>query len=149
MSGAACARCGDVTRGEAPMTDGPSRRSVLAGSMASAALGLATSSGLARAADRPSITGVTWGGPWAAAWSDIAGRQSRVAVEWLLHEAATTAIVAKIKASWPNPPADFINASEPTLYALAGEDWLQPVEEAALANFAHLPARQFIRNQAG
>ena len=130
------------------MTGCITRRDLIAG----AAAGTLAWSGLGRAAraeGKPGITGVTWGGTWINAWKPIAARQSAVDIDWMLHEAVTTAIIAKIKASWPNPIADFIDASEPTQYSMAREGWLEPLTQEAIPNMAHLPPDQFIRDPEG
>ena len=131
------------------MTGRLSRRFILAGGAAATSLAVAAPFVRARGQTKPRVTGVTWGGPWVEAWKQIAAKQKRADLDWILHEAATTAIVAKIKASWPNPPADFVNASEPTLYAMAREDWLEPVSEAAIPNLKYLQSAPFIKNPAG
>jgi len=125
------------------------RRDVLTGSAAAMALALDGRLYHARAQAKSSVTGVTWGGPWINAWKQLATSQNAVNINWVLHEAATTAIVAKIKASWPYPPVDFINASSPTMFAMMREDWLEPLTQETISNLAHLPPDLMIKNSAG
>jgi putative spermidine/putrescine transport system substrate-binding protein len=72
-----------------------------------------------------------------------------VSIAWVLHAAATTAIVAKIRAAWPNPPVDFINASEPTMFAMKNAGWLEPLTLAEIPNLAHVSPDLLIRNEHG
>ncbi len=125
------------------------RRDVLAGGAAAAALTLDTLYRQADAEAKATITGVTWGGPWIEAWRQLSAKQDAVDINWVLHAAATTAIVAKIKVSWPNPPVDFVNASAPTFFMMMREDWLQPLTSEAIPNLAYLPHELTVKNPAG
>jgi putative spermidine/putrescine transport system substrate-binding protein len=125
------------------------RRDVLAGGVAAAAMGLDGRYRPARAQGAATITGVTWGGPWVDAWKQLAAKQSAVDVHWVLHESATTAILAKIRAAWPNPSFDFVNATPTTLIPMMREGWLEPLTPAAIPNLAHVPPAMCIKNDAG
>jgi len=125
------------------------RRDVLAGGAAAMALTLDGRHRSARAQAKSSVTGVTWGGPWVNAWKQLTATQDTVDVNWVLHEAATSAIVAKIKARWPNTPVDFINASPPSMLAMMREDWLEPLTRETIPNLAYLPPDLLVKNNTG
>lgn len=125
------------------------RRDLLAGGVATGALALDGRLRGAVAQGAPTITGVTWGGNWVNAWKKLSTKQDAVKVNWVLHAAATTAIVARIKADWPNTPIDFLNASGPTFYMMMREGWLEPLTLQAVPNLAYLPNKLMVKNPAG
>jgi putative spermidine/putrescine transport system substrate-binding protein len=122
------------------------RRDVLAAGAAAGTLALPLAKAWSQT--KPTLAGVTWGGPWITAWKQLVAEQNAVDVDWTLHEAATSAIVAKIKATWPKPQFDFVNASAPTLIAMMREGWVEPLQHA-IPNLAHLPADLFVKSPEG
>src|SRR5580704_15925389 len=86
---------------------------------------LATIPRLAEAQKAAQLTGVTWGGPWVQAARAIAQKSNRFDISWQLHEGATTAIVAKIKSTWPHVQYDFVVATSITIMSMMNEGWLE------------------------
>ena len=125
------------------------RREILKAGLAAGAAGLVAPARLVRAADSVRLNGVTWGGAWINSWKDLLAKQNRFEVDWTLHEAATTAVVAKIRAAWPKTPIDFVNASGPTFFAMMREGWLEPLRPDIVPNLAFLPEPLFVRDAAG
>lgn len=88
------------------------RRSLLHTTAAGLGLGLLP---WARAAlaQKASITGVFWGGPYLDAIKAVAARQDRADIKWELHSGGAAAIIPKIQGMWPKAPYDFVGSGDP------------------------------------
>jgi putative spermidine/putrescine transport system substrate-binding protein len=117
--------------------------------MAAGAAALVGGVGRAKAQSVPAIVGVTWGGPWIKAAQAAEAKQSRIRVKWVLHEGPTTAIIAKLKASWPRPQIDFIHTSPASIFAMMREGWLEPLSIAAIPELAPLAPDLMVKNDKG
>src|SRR3990170_2978308 len=61
-----------------------------------------------RAAAKESIVVVEWGSNYIEATKDLAGKQDKVDIAWELHAGGSAAILAKIKANWPQVRYDLV-----------------------------------------
>ncbi len=101
-----------------------------------------------RAADT-TLYGVEWGGPYIEAMNTIAARQDAVSVQWELHASGAAAILAKIKATWPDTPYDFIAADDATITSMINEGWLETIDPALVPNLASVPEGYMLRDADG
>src|SRR5271154_5608543 len=78
-----------------------------------AAIGGAALAGLSRwqgrAWAKEALTIVDWGSPYIDAAKPLGERYGNADIDWSIHTGGGAAILAKIKANWPNTPYDMID----------------------------------------
>lgn len=101
-----------------------------------AAIGLTVGSSAwleAAEAAAKSIVAVTWGGPHVKGnqpAADAFTKSTGIDLVWELHEGASTNILSKIKAMWPEVRHDLVQATDPVFYAMMKEEgWLADVDD--------------------
>lgn len=118
--------------------------------------GAATLSGMpfgvrrALAADRLLV--VQWGAKWIEVSKeilDLYNEEYDDQIAWELHSGGSAAVVAKIKATWPNTQYNVISVWDPVFRAMIAEDWLVPVTEEMVPNIKDIPKAYFQKNDAG
>jgi putative spermidine/putrescine transport system substrate-binding protein len=95
------------------------------------------------------IAGVEWGGSYIEVMKQIEAQQSEVKINWELHGSGAAAILAKVKASWPEPRYDFIAAYDPVFIAMIKEDWVETVTPELVPNLAKVPEAYVFKDSAG
>ena len=134
-----------------PMTRRDFTRVVLTGS------GLATAGTLtgglitpASAADRLLV--VQWGANWIEVSKQITAdfnKTNPTQIAWELHSGGAAAVVAKIKAVWPNTQYNVLSVWDPVFRAMIKEDWLLPIDESIVTNLATIPDQFIQKNDKG
>jgi putative spermidine/putrescine transport system substrate-binding protein len=128
-----------------------SRRRFLGG--VAGGLGAAAMAGpglLARTAHAATpITAVEWGGGVVDAMKQIAAKQTAVEVNWVLHEGGSSAILAKIKATWPRVDYDYVSGWEGSFFGMVKEDWPEPVTVDAIPNLKDIPEKIIVKDDQG
>ena len=110
----------------------------------------ATSIGfMSRAATVPELTVVEWGGGVVDAMKQIAAKQDKVTVNWVLHQGGSGAILPKIKAVWPTAEYDYVAGWEGSFNGMLKEDWLVPVTVDMVPNLADIPEKIIVKNAKG
>lgn len=131
------------------MTSGLSRRQLVkAGAFGAAFL---SSAALIPRSGRAAVPlfGVDWGGPYLDAMTEIASRQQDADVQWELHASGAAAILAKIKATWPDTTYDFIAADDATITSMINEGWLATIDPALVPNLASVPEQYILKDADG
>lgn len=124
------------------------RRQLLMGLTGSAALvGLPTLGRRTLAAE--TLSGVEWGGSYIDAMKKIAEKQHDYELQWELHASGAAAILAKVKASWPNVPYDFIAAYDPVFSSMIKEGWAEVIDPAIVTNLATIPEKYMFKDSDG
>lgn len=90
-------------------------------------------------AQKVSLTGVMWGGPWLEGAKAAAALQNKYDVKWELHTGGSAAIQPKIKAAWPNPPYDFVTQFSPQFITWDREGWPEPITKAEMPALNDIP----------
>jgi len=118
-----------------------SRRQFMAGAAGTlAAAGLMTSAPwVKRAAAKESIVVVEWGSNYIEATKDLAGKQDKVDIAWELHAGGSAAILAKIKANWPQVRYDLVASWDPVFLSMIREDWAETVTVDTVPHLADVP----------
>ena len=104
----------------------------------------------ARAADRLLV--VQWGAQWIDVSKQILAKYQEThdtQVAWELHSGGAAAVVAKIKATWPNTQYNMLSVWDPVFRAMIAEDWLVPVDESIVTNLATIPDQFIQKNDKG
>ncbi|MFC5068532.1 extracellular solute-binding protein [Flaviflagellibacter deserti] len=93
---------------------------------------------------------------WGAQWIDVSKQlltkyqqTSDTQVAWELHSGGAAAVVAKIKATWPNTQYNVLSVWDPVFRSLMAEDWLVPVDENIVTNLKTIPDQFIQKNAAG
>jgi putative spermidine/putrescine transport system substrate-binding protein len=119
----------------------------IAGAMAApAVLGSFSSRALA---DATGLTAVEWGGDVVEAMKQIAAKQTKESVNWVLHQGGAGAILPKIKAVWPHVDYDYVAGWEGSLNSMIKEDWLETVTVADIPNLADIPQSMIMKSADG
>ena len=95
------------------------------------------------------ITAVEWGGDVVTAMKQIEAKQSKVRVNWVLHQGGSGAILPKIKATWPRAEYDYVAGWEGSFNGMIKEDWLVPVTVETVPNLADIPQKIIVKNAKG
>jgi putative spermidine/putrescine transport system substrate-binding protein len=103
----------------------------------------------AKAAAATKLTAVEWGGDVVKAMKEIAGQQSSVDVDWVLHQGGAAAILPKIKAIWPRVDFDYVAGWEGSFNSMIKEDWLETITPAEIPNLADIPQKMIIKDDKG
>jgi putative spermidine/putrescine transport system substrate-binding protein len=128
------------------MTIALNRRTLLKGSAAGLALaGLP----LARAGAAETLVGVEWGGTYIEALQKIQALQDKAEINWELHASGAAAIIAKVKASWPNPQYDFIAAYDPVFTSFIEEDMVETITLDEVPNLKDIPDTFIFKDKQG
>lgn len=102
------------------------------------------------AADRLLV--VQWGAEWIKVSKEIVEDYNKNyddQIAWELHAGGAAAIVAKIKATWPNTQYNVISAWTPVFRAMITEDWLEPVDAQKVPNLKDIPELYNQKNDMG
>ena len=129
-----------------------SRRRFGRGALATAGAALATPMLVrpARAAERLLV--VQWGAQWIEVSKEILEKYNEthdLEVAWELHSGGSAAVVARIKAEWPNTQRNVCSVWDPVFRDMIAEDWLEPVDESLVPNLAAIPDAFIQKNDAG
>jgi len=129
-----------------------SRRHFGRNALATAGVALATPLFVrpASAADRLMV--VQWGAPWIDVSKEIAEKYNQThntQIAWELHSGGSAAVVAKIKARWPNTQYNLLSVWDPVFRDMIAEDWLLPVDESIVTNLSAIPDAFIQKNAAG
>ncbi|MSO93035.1 MAG: extracellular solute-binding protein [Rhodospirillales bacterium] len=100
-------------------------------------------------AQKASLTGVFWGGPYLDAIKAVAVRQDKADIKWELHSGGAAAIIPKIKATWPSSPYDFVGCGDPQYPSFITEGWPEPMTKEEMPNFKDIPDHLFYKNAQG
>jgi putative spermidine/putrescine transport system substrate-binding protein len=95
---------------------------------------------------------VQWGAKWIEVSKEILAEYNKTdgtQVAWELHSGGAAAIVAKIKAAWPNVKYNVISAWTPVFESMIAEDWLVPVTVDKAPNIKDIPDVYFAKNKKG
>lgn len=87
------------------------------------------------------LVAVEWGGPWIENAKALTAKQDAADIQWELHAGGAAAIVAKIKAVWPNAKYDMVAAWDPVYLSMMREGWLEPITEEDVPNLANVPKK--------
>lgn len=85
------------------------------------------------------LTGVEWGGSYIDAIKAVASGQGNYSFNWVLHDGASTGILAKIKAARPNVPYDFVAGWDPIFQAAIREGWVETFTAEEIPNLKNVP----------
>ena len=102
-----------------------------------------------RAAATETLVAVEWGGDVVEAMKQIAAKQDKVAVNWVLHQGGSSAILPKIKAAWPRVEYDYVSGWEGSFNSMIQEDWLETVTADSIPNLADIPDKIIIKDKQG
>jgi putative spermidine/putrescine transport system substrate-binding protein len=92
---------------------------------------------------KESLTIVEWGNPYLDAAKKVAAKWDQTDITWALHSGGASAVLAKIKASWPNPPYDIVTNWSAGFETMAQEGWAETITLADVPNLADVPP-QFV-----
>jgi len=115
-----------------------------------AATGLAAPQFIPPALAADKLLVVQWGAQWIEVSKQILAEYQKnhsVQVAWELHAGGAAAVVAKIKATWPNTQYSMLAVWDPVFRAMIAEDWLEPIDESIVTNLKTIPD-QFIQKNA-
>jgi len=96
-----------------------------------------------------SLTGVEWGGPYIEWLQQVADNQDEFELQTELHASGAAAILAKVKATWPDVPYDFIAAYDPVFTSMIKEDWVATVTPDLVPEMASIPEKYIFKDAAG
>ncbi|MGH6954054.1 MAG: extracellular solute-binding protein [Alphaproteobacteria bacterium] len=102
-----------------------------------------------RAWAKDPVTAVDWGNPYLDASKAMAERQGKLDVTWVAHEGGGAAILAKIKATWPNTPYDVIDNWSPVFITMMREGWAETVTLNDVPNLADVPEGLIAKDDKG
>ena len=132
------------------MTRSFSRRRFLQQSaFAMGAAGFASIMPWSQARSAGSLTAVEWGPPYIDATKEVTKNWTDTDIVWELHQGGAAAILAKIKATWPNTPYDVVDVWSPVFNAIANEDWHVPVTVDSVPNLADVPEALITKDKNG
>lgn len=95
------------------------------------------------------LTAVEWGGDVVEAIKQIAAKQDKVDVNWVLHQGGSGAILPKIKATWPRAEYDYVSGWEGSFASMVKEDWLETVTVEDVPNLVDIPKKIIIKDEQG
>jgi putative spermidine/putrescine transport system substrate-binding protein len=100
-------------------------------------------------AEATTLTAVEWGGDVVEAMKQIAAKESKANINWVLHQGGAGAILPKIKAVWPHVDYDYVAGWEGSLNSMIKEDWLETVTVADIPNLADIPTTMIMKSGNG
>lgn len=115
--------------------------------MATAIVSLLVGASAAPAADN--LVAVEWGGKHDKAAQRISAGQSDATIQWVLHQGSAAAILAKIRAAWPNVPYDLVAAFNPVFATMIAEDWVETLTPEKVPALKNIPDNLMMRDTAG
>ncbi|MCS0494558.1 extracellular solute-binding protein [Ancylobacter sp. MQZ15Z-1] len=95
---------------------------------------------------------VQWGAQWIEVSKQIAAdfnKTNDTQIAWELHSGGSAAVIAKIKAVWPNTQYNVLSVWDPVFRTLIKEDWLVPIDESIVTNLATIPDQFIQKNDKG
>jgi putative spermidine/putrescine transport system substrate-binding protein len=102
-----------------------------------------------RAWSTQSLTLVDWGSPYIEAARALAQRYGKADIDWSLHQGGAAAILAKIKANWPNTPYDMIDEYTQVFITMIREGWAETVTLKDVPNLADIPEALIAKDDKG
>lgn len=102
-----------------------------------------------RAAAAEALVAVEWGGDVVKAMKQIAAKQNKVKVNWVLHQGGSSAILPKIKAAWPRVEHDYVSGWEGSFHSMIQEDWLETITTKDVPNLADIPDKIVVKDKDG
>src|SRR5579872_2435158 len=133
------------------MTSRITRRSVGKG-MAAGGLALAASASplpFRTAFGKETLVAVEWWPPYIDNTKPIVAKWTKSDIKWELHQGGAAAILAKIKASWPNSPYDVVDCWSAVFQAMVREGWASPVTAKEIPNLADVPESLITKDDKG
>ncbi|MGF7160784.1 putative spermidine/putrescine transport system substrate-binding protein [Rhodoligotrophos appendicifer] len=100
-------------------------------------------------AEDKSIVAVEWGGGYKKAMDEINETQDDVNVTFELHAGGAAAILAKIKAAWPETNYDVVAAWNPVFGSMISEEWIETVNAEEMSNLRDIPKALFMTDADG
>lgn len=100
-------------------------------------------------AQKATLVGVTWGGPWIEGTKKIADKWTKSDFKWELHSGGAAAITPKIAAVWPQPLYDFVMGTDPHHLRWTTEGWTAPITAEEMPNLKDVPADLYTKNSKG
>jgi putative spermidine/putrescine transport system substrate-binding protein len=95
------------------------------------------------------MVGVEWGSPYIDATKAALAKYSGANVTWELHQNGAAAILAKIKATWPNTAYSIIDMWSPVFVSCMKEGWSEPVTFDEVPNLADVPPSFITKDKDG
>jgi putative spermidine/putrescine transport system substrate-binding protein len=95
------------------------------------------------------LTIVDWGSPYIEAARSLGDRYGKANIDWGLHLGGGAAILAKIKASWPNTPYDMIDEYTQVFLTMVREGWAETVTLKDVPNLADIPEALITKDSKG
>jgi putative spermidine/putrescine transport system substrate-binding protein len=96
-----------------------------------------------------SITAIDWGSPYIEAARALDKRYGKADIDWGTHEGGGAAILAKIKANWPNTPYDMIDEYTQVFITMIREGWAETVTVKDVPNLADIPESIIAKDDKG
>jgi putative spermidine/putrescine transport system substrate-binding protein len=118
-----------------------------------AGIGTAALSGaaLAQRGSADTLIGVTWGGPQLDSVKPMAAEWAKahppIRVAWEVHEGSSSAVVGKLRATWPNPKLNLLHVNDPAVHLMNAEGWLETVDD--VPNIKNVSNSFVLRNAQG
>lgn len=128
------------------------RRRFGRGALATAGAALATPALVRPAVAAERLLVVQWGAQWIEVSKKILEmyqEENDIQVAWELHSGGSAAVVARIKAEWPNTQRNVLSVWDPVFRDMIAEDWLAPVDEGIVTNLSAIPDPFIQKNDAG
>jgi putative spermidine/putrescine transport system substrate-binding protein len=117
-----------------------------------AGVGMAGSGLLRPALAADQLLVVQWGAQWIEVSKEILKEYNKsdpTRVAWELHAGGSAAVVAKVKATWPNTKYNVLSVWDPVFQDMIAEDWLEPIDESLVPNLAAIPDAFIQKNGKG
>ncbi len=96
-----------------------------------------------------SMVGVEWGSPYIDATKAALSHYNGANVTWELHQNGAAAILAKIKATWPNTAYSIVDMWSPVFVACMKEGWSEPVSFDDVPHLADIPPAFITKDKDG
>ncbi|MEW6630147.1 MAG: extracellular solute-binding protein [Pseudomonadota bacterium] len=100
-------------------------------------------------AEESGAVAMEWGTPYIEASRSMSERFGKLAVNFVPYEGSAAGVLAKIKATWPNPPFDFVDNWSAVFPALIREGWAQTVSVTDVPNLADVPEQLIAKDDKG
>jgi putative spermidine/putrescine transport system substrate-binding protein len=111
------------------------------------ALGVASTMSSAHAKEELSV--VEWSPPYLDAAKKVAAKWDKAEIVWTIHSGGATAILAKIKAAWPNPLFDVVTNWSLGIPSMIREGWLETITLADVPNLADVSDKFISKDDKG
>ena len=113
-----------------------------------AAAGAALMSLPVEASAAESLTVMEWASPHIDATKKIAAKWDKAEFTWELQGGGAQSL-AKIKATWPNPPYDLVDNWSAVFQTLIKENWVETITAADVPNLADVPQQFLSKDEKG